>query len=222
MVFDFHKLGQTPYITSLFLVKNRENLKYVDLDAAETPYVGNRGYGSYHTGYTLECSRMGSALAIYASLLAFGIEGYQELLANYIRVNITFRKTLLKEISNVVITNEISPITTFRFYPEETKWNDELNGRLTIEEISEINQFNDEFAEVIGAERDTVFFGNTKKQRLVKAANSSKRISLYAHKFFAISPYTTIEEVDRYVGFLKEHLELFLKTRNSENFMIRA
>ncbi|MEC1372941.1 aspartate aminotransferase family protein [Heyndrickxia oleronia] len=222
MVFDFHKLGQTPYITSLFLVKNRENLKYVDLDAAETPYVGNRGYGSYHTGYTLECSRMGSALAIYASLLAFGIEGYQELLANYIRVNITFRKTLLKEISNVVITNEISPITTFRFYPEETKWNDELNGRLTIEEISEINQFNDEFAEVIGAERDTVFFGNTKKQRIVKAANSSKRISLYAHKFFAISPYTTIEEVDRYVGFLKEHLELFLKTRNSENFMIRA
>lgn len=222
MVFDFHKLGQTPYITSLFLVKNRENLKYVDLDAAETPYVGNRGYGSYHTGYTLECSRMGSALAIYASLLAFGIEGYQELLANYIRVNIAFRKTLSKEISNVVITNEISPITTFRFYPEETKWNDELNGRLTIEEISEINQFNDEFAEVIGAERDTVFFGNTKKQRLVKAANSSKRISLYAHKFFAISPYTTIEEVDRYVGFLKEHLEFFLKTRNNENFMIRA
>ncbi|MCM3239530.1 aspartate aminotransferase family protein [Heyndrickxia oleronia] len=222
MVFDFHKLGQTPYITSLFLVKNRENLKYVDLDAAETPYVGNRGYGSYHTGYTLECSRMGSALAIYASLLAFGIEGYQELLANYIRVNIAFRKTLLKEISNVVITNEISPITTFRFYPEETKWNDELNGRLTIEEISDINQFNDEFAEVIGAERDTVFFGNTKKQRLVEAANSSKRISLYAHKFFAISPYTTIEEVDRYVGFLKEHLELFLKTRNSENFMVRA
>ncbi|MBU5213123.1 pyridoxal phosphate-dependent decarboxylase family protein [Heyndrickxia oleronia] len=222
MVFDFHKLGQTPYITSLFLVKNRENLKYVDLDAAETPYVGNRGYGSYHTGYTLECSRMGSALAIYASLLAFGIEGYQELLANYIRVNFAFRKKLTKEISNVVITNEISPITTFRFYPEETKWNDELNGLLTIEEISEINQFNDEFAEVIGAERDTVFFGNTKKQRLVKAANSSKRISLYAHKFFAISPYTTIEEVDRYVGFLKEHLELFLKTRNSENFMIRA
>ncbi|GIN87609.1 hypothetical protein J6TS2_39950 [Heyndrickxia sporothermodurans] len=222
MVFDFHKLGQTPYITSLFLIKNRENLKYVDLDAAETPYVGNRGYGSYHTGYTLECSRMGSALAIYASLLAFGIEGYQELLANYIRVNIAFRETLTKEISNVVITNEVSPITTFRFYPKETKWNDELNGLLTVEEMTEINQFNDEFAEVIGAERDTVFFGNTKKQRLVEATNSNKRISVYAHKFFAISPYTTIEEVDRYVGFLKEHLEFFLKTRSNKNLVIRS
>jgi len=222
MVFDFHKLGQTPYITSLFLIKNREYLKYVDLDAEETPYVGNRSYGSYHTGYTLECSRMGSALTIYASLLAFGIEGYQELLANYIRVNITFREMLIKEVSNVVITNEVSPITTFRFYPEKTKWNDELNGLLTVEEITEINQFNDEFAEVIGAERDTVFFGNTKKQRLVEVANSSKRISVYAHKFFAISPYTTIEEVERYVGFLKEHLEFFLKTRSSENVIIRS
>ncbi len=220
MVFDFHKLGQTPYISTLFLIKNRENLMYVDLDAAETPYVGNRGYGSYHTGYTLECSRMGSALAIYASLLAFGIEGYQELLANYIRVNIAFRETLTKEITNVMVTNEVSPITTFRFYPEKIKWNDEINGHLTVEEIMEINQFNDEFAEVIGAERDTVFFGNTKKQRLIEAANSNKRKSVYAHKFFAISPYTTIEEVDRYVGFLKEHLEFFLKTKSSNNIML--
>ncbi|MGN7178575.1 aspartate aminotransferase family protein [Paenibacillus sp. FSL R5-0490] len=214
MVFDFHKLGQTPYITSLFLIKNREYLKYVDLDAAETPYVGNRGYGSYHTGFTLECSRMGSALGIYASLLAFGMEGYQELLANYIRVNIAFREMLTREVSNVAVTNEISPITTFRFYPEKIEWDNELNRHLTMEEIMEINQFNDEFAEIIGTERDTVFFGNTKKQRLVEAADLNKQLPVYAHKFFAISPYTTIEEVNRYVGFLKEHLEIFLKMRN--------
>lgn len=220
MVFDFHKLGQTPYITSLFLIKNREYLKYVDLDAAETPYVGNRGYGSYHTGFTLECSRMGSALAIYASLLAFGMEGYQELLANYIRVNIAFREMLTREVSNVAVTNEISPITTFRFYPEKTEWDNELNGHLPVEEIMEINQFNDEFAEVIGAERDTVFFGNTKKQRLVEAADSNKQLPVYAHKFFTISPYSTIEEVDRYVGFLKEHLEIFLKMRNHKYSII--
>ncbi|WP_400245214.1 aspartate aminotransferase family protein [Niallia sp. JL1B1071] len=213
MVFDFHKLGQTPYITSLFLMKNRENLMYVDLDEEETPYVGNRGYGSYHTGYTLECSRMGSALSIYASLLAFGMEGYQKLLANYIRVNSKFREMLISEISNVAITNEVSPITTFRFYPEISKWKEESGGLLTVEEINEINQFNDEFAEVIGAERDTVFFGNTKKQRLVEAANSNKRIPVYAHKFFTISPYSTMEEVDRYVEFLREHFEFFLKMK---------
>lgn len=37
---------------------------------------------------------MGSKIPIYASLLAFGIEGYQEILANYIRVNLAFRKKL--------------------------------------------------------------------------------------------------------------------------------
>ena len=79
----------------------------------------------------------------------------------------------------------------------------------------EINQFNDEFAEVIGAERDTVFYGNTKKQRLVESANSSKRIPVYAHKFFTISPYSTVEEVDRYVEFLREHIVFFLKTKNA-------
>ncbi|WEG17239.1 aspartate aminotransferase family protein [Alkalihalophilus pseudofirmus] len=213
MVFDFHKLGQTPYITSLFLVKNREHLKYVDLDEEETPYVGNRGYGNYHTGYTIECSRMGSSLAIYASLLAFGMEGYQELLANYIRVNMKFRERLIEEISSVVITNEKSPVTTFRFYPEKTKWNDEWRGSLTVEEIMEINQFNDELAEVMSVYRDTVFFGNTKKQCLVEALNTDKRVPVYAHKFFSISPYTTIDEVNRYVEFLKEHLEMFQKTK---------
>ncbi|WP_090870275.1 pyridoxal phosphate-dependent decarboxylase family protein [Oceanobacillus limi] len=212
MVFDFHKLGQTPYITSLFLIKDKEYLQYVDLDVSETPYVGNRGYGSYHTSYTLECSRMGSAMAIYASLLAFGVEGYQRLLANYIRVNIAFRNTLTSEVPNVALTNEISPITTFRFYPEERKWSDERNGNLTLEEMTEINQFNDAFAEVLGMERDTIFFGNTKKQRLIKPIDVDQRIPVYAHKFFSISPYTTLEEVDRYVEFLKEHMALFLKT----------
>ncbi|KGR78776.1 pyridoxal phosphate-dependent decarboxylase family protein [Ureibacillus sinduriensis] len=222
MVFDFHKLGQTPYITSLFLIKNRENLKYVDLDAEETPYVGNRGYGSYHTGYTLECSRMGSALSIYASLLAFGIEGYQELLANYIRVNLKFRETLTKEISNVAVTNDVSPITTFRFYPGKNKWDEELNGRLTVEEVTENNQFNDDLAEILGIDRDTVFYGNTRKQRLVDTTNGNNRISLYAHKFFAISPYSTVEEVVRYVGFLKEHLEFFMKTRSGEHLLVKS
>ncbi|MFP3326311.1 aspartate aminotransferase family protein, partial [Planococcus sp. SIMBA_160] len=64
MCFDFQKLGQTPYTSSLFLVKNAADLKRLDLEEQETPYVGHRGYGEYHTGYTLECSRMGSSISM--------------------------------------------------------------------------------------------------------------------------------------------------------------
>ncbi len=212
MVFDFHKLGQTPYITSLFLIKDRRLLEYVDLDAAETPYVGNRGYGSYHTSYTLECSRMGSSIAIYASLLAFGIEGYQQLLANYLSVNIAFRNRLLAEFPNAAVTNEVSPVTTFRFYPEAPNWSKELAGQCQAEEIREVNNYNEEFAELIGLDRDIIFFGNTKKQRYISAVDSEQRLPVYVHKFYTTSPYSTVEEVDRYIEFLKSHMQIHQKS----------
>ena len=212
MVFDFHKLGQTPYITSLFLIKDKTDLKYLDLDASETPYVGSRGYGSYHTSYTLECSRMGSSISIYTSLLALGLEGYQRILANYLLVNSTFRNALKKEFTNVEVTNGISPVTTFRFYPENVQWREELNGSLKTSEVMEINQYNEDYAELIGLERDIIFFGNTKKQRLISVSDSSKRLPVYVHKFYTTNPYSTVEEVPKYISFLKEHMEIHNKS----------
>ncbi len=92
MCFDFQKLGQAPYVSSLFLLKNAADLKLMDLDAEDTPYVGHRGYGEYHTGYTLECSRMASSISMYSLLLSFGTEGYQRLLGQFLEVNRVFRE----------------------------------------------------------------------------------------------------------------------------------
>ncbi|MCY8271544.1 pyridoxal-dependent decarboxylase [Bacillus sonorensis] len=207
LVFDFHKLGQTPYATSLFLVRDRTALQAVDLDPDETPYVGNRGFGSYHTSYTLECSRMGSSIPIYASLLAFGIKGYQELLANYIRVNTAFRRKLTDAFPNAAVTNEISPVTTFRFYPREVRYHDEINGSITEKEVLEINQYNEKIAETLGRFRSQTYFGSTKKQRYVYPADTRSPIPLYVQKFYSVSPYTTVEAVDEYIDFLKARIE---------------
>ncbi len=116
--FDFHKLGQAPYASSILIVKNHTDLQLMDIEQDDTPYLGNRSYGSYHTGYTLECSRAGSAIPMYINLLAFGIEGYQKLLANYVRVNLLFREKLREALPQVAITNDFTygPITNFRFY----------------------------------------------------------------------------------------------------------
>ncbi len=116
--FDFHKLGSTPYISSVFIAKKGEDFRLLDLSESDTPYVGNRGYGSYHTSYTLECSRMGSSITIYAALLGMGIEGYQVLLGHYINVTIAFRKKLKERFINMAIINEgpIGMTTAFRFY----------------------------------------------------------------------------------------------------------
>ncbi|RTQ95072.1 pyridoxal phosphate-dependent decarboxylase family protein [Lysinibacillus telephonicus] len=196
--FDFHKLGQNPYNASLYLVKNGQDFGLLDLEEFDTPYVGNRGYGSYHTGYTLECSRMGSAISIYASLLAFGVEGYQQLLANYIRVNLAFRKKLITNFPRIGITNSetIGPITTFRLYENKAKWDLEIRGKLKVDEIEKTNELNDRLFEILGKNREDVFFGDTKKQCMVYASDSKERLPVYVAKFFSISPYTTIEHLD--------------------------
>ncbi len=215
LCFDFQKLGQTPYLTSLFLVKNGADFGLLDLHEFETPYVGNRGYGSYHTSYTLECSRMASSIAIYAALMAFGVEGYQQILANYVRVNLAFREKLLSRVPLVAVTNEenVGPITTFRFYPERVEWADERSGRATSEQIRRNNEWNCRLFEKFGAKRDVVFLGDTTRQSLVDTADA-RRVPIAAVKFFAISPYTMVETLDPVVDFIAGIAEQALHEKN--------
>jgi glutamate/tyrosine decarboxylase-like PLP-dependent enzyme len=205
LCFDFQKLGQTPYSTSLFLVKNAADLKLVDLDPDETPYVGHRGYGQYHTSYTLECSRMGSSISIYSALLAFGVEGYQRLLAQFVEVNHTFRLALAREIPEAVIVNADNPgiITLFRIYSDGSNgYDSELSGQQSYEQVAHTNELNEILFEILGKERGKMFFGDTKKHLYVPTSDG-KRLALYASKLFVISPHTQKEHVEEIVSYLK-------------------
>ncbi len=208
LCFDFQKLGQTPYLTSLFLVKDGSALGLLDLEDFDTPYVGNRGYGSYHTGYTLECSRMGSSIAIYAALMAFGKTGYQKILANYVRVNLAFRKQLAMEIPSLQVVNvtNIGPITAFRLYPDGFNWKTEQAGKYTESEIETINKLNSDLFEILGKHRDEVFFGDTTRVCTVEASDSKNRIPVGVAKFFSISPYTNVEHIPAIIESLKHSI----------------
>lgn len=214
--FDFHKLGQTPYASSILILKNHTDLQLMDIEQDDTPYLGNRSYGSYHTGYTLECSRAGSAIPMYINLLAFGVEGYQKLLANYVRVNLLFREKLREALPQVAITNDFTygPITTFRFYMNgdgQENWKKERIGLATKEEIEDTNRLNIELFNYLGKNRDQVFFGDTTRSCVVDVLNSSDRNPISTLKFFSISPYTTVECLDEIVSFLYEHISIATK-----------
>jgi L-2,4-diaminobutyrate decarboxylase len=205
LCFDFQKLGQTPYSTSLFLVKNAADLKLVDLDPDETPYVGHRGYGQYHTSYTLECSRMGSSISIYSALLAFGVEGYQRLLAQFVEVNLAFRRALAREIPEAIIVNPDNAgiITLLRIYSNgRNGYDSELSGQQSYDQVDQTNQLNEILFEILGKERGKMFFGDTKKHLYVPTSDG-KRLALYATKLFVISPYTQLEHVEEIVNYLK-------------------
>ncbi|MBO2536048.1 pyridoxal phosphate-dependent decarboxylase family protein [Rummeliibacillus suwonensis] len=221
LCFDFQKLGQTPYLTSLFLVKDGSALGLLDLEDFDTPYVGNRGYGSYHTGYTLECSRMGSSIAIYAALVAFGKTGYQKILANYVRVNLAFRQQLAQKLSSVDVVNEtnIGPITAFRLYPNEYNWRDEQAGCYKVSEIEMINTLNSSLFEVLGKHRGDVFFGDTTRICTVDASDSTNRIPVGVAKFFSISPYTDVKHIPAIIDSLKHSIKELEET-NRESCQI--
>jgi glutamate/tyrosine decarboxylase-like PLP-dependent enzyme len=206
LCFDFQKLGQAPYVSSLFLLKNAADLKLMDLDAEDTPYVGHRGYGEYHTGYTLECSRMASSISMYSLLLSFGTEGYQRLLGQFLEVNRVFREQLIAEIPQADIANPDNPgiSTLIRIYlPGSPRFADEIEGTCSAREIERSNQLNERLFEKLGERRDRMFFGDTKKHLLV-GSSEGREIPLYVSKFFVISPHTRPEHVHEVVQYLKE------------------
>lgn len=206
LCFDFQKLGQAPYLASLFLVKDAKSLARLDMDPEDTPYVGHRGYGDYHTGYTLECSRMASSITILSSLLAFGREGYCRLLAQFVEVNGAFRERLLREISGMEIVNSDNPglVTLFRLYSEGAAgFEKECAGACSAAEIERSNALNNALFEILGANRDQIFFGDTKKHLLVPTTEGHS-MALYAAKAFIISPYTQAGHVPGIVAYLKK------------------
>ncbi|MEG6589442.1 pyridoxal phosphate-dependent decarboxylase family protein [Paenibacillus barengoltzii] len=206
LCFDFQKLGQAPYVSSLFLLKNAADLKLMDLEAEDTPYVGHRGYGEYHTGYTLECSRMASSISMYSLLLSFGTEGYQRLLGQFLEVNRVFREQLIAEIPQADIANPDNPgiSTLIRIYlPGSPRFADEIEGTCSAREIERSNQLNERLFEKLGERRDRMFFGDTKKHLLV-GSSEGREIPLYVSKFFVISPHTRPEHVHEVVQYLKE------------------
>ncbi|QRY35809.1 MULTISPECIES: pyridoxal-dependent decarboxylase [Bacillus] len=206
MCFDFQKLGQTPYTSSLFLVKNAADLKRLDLEEQETPYVGHRGYGEYHTGYTLECSRMGSSISMLSVLLTFGIEGYQRLLGQFLEVNLAFREALSREIPQAEVVNDdnVGMATLFRIYLDGSpRFQEEISGEATSMEIERNNELNKMLFEKLGEKRDEMFFGDTTKFLLVNA-KEGQEFYLSVSKFFVISPYTLPEHIPHIVSYLKD------------------
>lgn len=115
---DFHKVGFAPYVSSCFLYK----------DAAEFEGIHRRGHDAYlqvrtpynPMYYTLEVSRTaGGALAAWATLKYFGMEGFQALLGGILETKY-YLYDLLAEQPDMVCVNadDTGLINLYRIYPK--------------------------------------------------------------------------------------------------------
>ena len=116
---DFHKTGFAPYISSLFLVRDRADLQCLVRGRNEMPYLFQSG--ERHPGtFTLEASRSGSGvLAAYANLHLFGRIGLRVLIGHLVEMAESLREHLEGHDSTTVLNDDgIGTVTVFRVYPD--------------------------------------------------------------------------------------------------------
>ena len=116
---DFHKTGFAPYVSSLFLVRNRDDMQLLVRGREQMPYLFQSG--ERHPGvYTLETSRGGSGvLAAYANLQLFGRTGLRVLLGHLVEMAETLREHLEGHDSTTVLNHDgVGTVTVFRVYPD--------------------------------------------------------------------------------------------------------
>ncbi len=117
---DFHKTGFTPYVSSLFLARERDDLQLLVRGRDQMPYLFQSG--ERHPGvYTLETSRGGSGvLAAYANLHLFGRVGLRVLLGHLVEMAELLREHLEGHDSTTVLNDDgVGPVTVFRVYPDD-------------------------------------------------------------------------------------------------------
>ncbi len=115
---DFHKSGFTPYISSLVLFKNREDLDLLHRPQEQMPYLYQ--FGTHRPGmYTIETSRAGGGvLAALANMKLFGKQGLQVIIGHLVEMSQLLREHLEgKDCATVLNRENFGPVTLFRVYP---------------------------------------------------------------------------------------------------------
>ena len=118
---DFHKTGFSPYISSLFLLRDQNEFALISRERESMPYLYQSG--SYHPGmFTLETSRAGAGpLAALANLLLFGKDGLRVLLGHVVEMAEVLREQLESWPDFAVLNGDnVGPVTLFRVYPPGT------------------------------------------------------------------------------------------------------
>jgi L-2,4-diaminobutyrate decarboxylase len=194
---DFHKTGFCPYLSSLFLVKNRADLSLIARTKGDVPYLFQTG--ELHPGFfTLETSRSGmGVLAALANMLLFGKKGLRAVLGHLVEMAEVLREHLEAHAATTVLNGDnVGTVTLFRAYPDGVDtWSikdRELHDAAGTAELRAHNAYNRKIFEHLHAEAMRgagVLISMTDNYR---ASDSGEPIS--ALKSYCLSPF--IDEAD--------------------------
>jgi glutamate/tyrosine decarboxylase-like PLP-dependent enzyme len=115
---DFHKTGFAPYVSSLFLLRDRADFQAIVRERETMPYLYHTG--EYHPGmFTLETTRSATgAMAALANLLLLGKQGFQTLIGHAVEMAEVLRELIIGRPELTVLNDQnYGPVTLFRAYP---------------------------------------------------------------------------------------------------------
>ena len=115
---DFHKTGFAPYVSSLFLLRDRADFGTVVRERETMPYLYHTG--EYHPGmFTLETTRSATGvMAALANLLLLGKEGFRTLDRPCRRNGRSAARADHRRPELSVLNDQnYGPVTLFRAYP---------------------------------------------------------------------------------------------------------
>ncbi len=151
---DFHKTGWAPYLCSVIVAKNMEDLFLLQKFKKDMPYLY---YGNgYQPGmFTLESSRPNYAQKALINMLLLGKEGYEVLIAHLLSVS-DYLRTKIEDSREISLLNRHNPafVTDFRIYPETKYAADgsllferELQDKTDNEFTEKVNLYNQKIAQ---------------------------------------------------------------------------
>jgi glutamate/tyrosine decarboxylase-like PLP-dependent enzyme len=200
---DFHKTGYAPYISSVFLVKDRQHLELLSRSLADMPYLYQ--FGNYHPGiYSMECSRSGAcALAALANMQLLGKQGYRVLSGHAVEMSEMLRERLEgKGCIRILNDHNYGPVTLFRVYPEgmdaHDTWLREV-GEGEAATIETVNAFNHRLFEHLrrqALQGKGVLLSWTDDYQMQPHRRGP---AIAAIKSFIMSPWTDLASVDAVV-----------------------
>ncbi len=214
---DFHKTGYAPYISSLFLVRDRDDFSLLSRDPEEMPYLYH--FGRYRPGiYTLECSRPGSgALAALANMRLLGKQGYRVIIGHVVEMAEMLRERL-ENYPFIQVLNDYNygPVTLFRVYPDGVMAEEALERELADptyrDQLLEHNAYNRRIFEIVhqrALRGEGVLLSWTDAYRHAHYRDETGP-PIAALKSFILSPWTDLTAVDmvaRQVGEARAFLE---------------
>lgn len=200
---DFHKTGFTQYISSLFMLKNKDDIKYI-AEGSRGATAQSFEISGYPPGqYTLETSRSAiGPVSAYVTLSSLGVKGFQYLIGNFMDVAEDLRAKLRKD-KNFIPCNDQSLgwCTLFVINPFEKKLSFQKMINYSQSKQNQINNYQKEFYKYL----------NEKKNKNQWVFSLSGRYKIKTFKLYPMSPHTSKKTNDEILKWIKKNKKEFDK-----------